>query len=96
MAGTYDKGDRPRCKAEFKLNSTLTDPSSITFKYKKPDGVSTSLVYGVDSDLKRESTGIYYVDLDINLSGQWFYRFEGTGTVQAASESKFTVRTSEF
>lgn len=96
MAGTYDKGDRPRCKAEFKLNSVLTDPSLITFKYKKPNGISTSLVYGVDSDLKKESTGIYYVDLDIDLSGQWFYRFEGTGTVQAASESKFTVRTSEF
>lgn len=94
MAGTYDIGDRPRCRAEFKLNNILADPTSIIFKYKNPNGTVTILTYGVDSALVRESTGIYYVDIDVDLSGQWFYRFEGSGTVKAASESKFTVRIS--
>lgn len=96
MAGTYDKGDRPRCQAEFKLSNVLTDPTTVTFKYKKPDGTIVTLVYGTDVSLVKASTGIYYVDVDIDASGQWFYRFEGTGTVKAASESKFTVRVSEF
>ncbi|NJO31399.1 MAG: hypothetical protein HC874_30465 [Richelia sp. SL_2_1] len=72
----------------------MTDPTSVIFKYKNPNGTITVLAYGVDSALVRESTGIYYVDLDVDSSGLWFYRFEGSGTVKAASESKFTVRIS--
>ena len=96
MAGTYDKGDRPRCKAEFRLNNVLTDPTTITFKYRKPDETVVNLVFGTDAALVKESTGIYYVDIDIDSVGTWYYRFEGTGTVKAASESKFQVRTTYF
>ena len=96
MAGAYDKGDRPRCRAEFRLNNILTDPTVITFKYKKPDGTVITLVYETDTELKRDSAGIYYIDIDVDLSGQWYYRFEGTGTVKAASESRFQVKVSEF
>ena len=98
MAGSYDIGDSIRCSVEFKARSTgtLTDPSVVTFKFKNPAGTETTYVYGTDAELVKDSTGMYHVDLDISSPGIYFYRFVGSGTVKAASESKFTVKASQF
>jgi hypothetical protein len=96
MAGNYDIGDAIRCSVEFKANSVLTDPSVVTFKLKNPAGTETTYVYGTDAQLVRDSTGAYHVDVDISSAGIYYYRFVGSGTLKAASESKFSIKPSEF
>lgn len=74
-------------------SGALADPTTVKFYYEREDiPGETTLVYGVDGALVKESTGIYHVDLDTTSKpGAWIYRWEGTGSVQAASRGKFTV-----
>jgi hypothetical protein len=46
--------------------------------------------------LLRTQTGNYHVDVNADESGTWFYRFESTGTGQAADEGTFEVSESHF
>lgn len=98
MAGTYDTNDEVRLSAEFRNNSgVLADPSSVTFKIKLPDGTITSYVYGVDVSVVKDSVGLFHMDFNVSDdTGIFFYRVEGGGSLRAASESKFTVKVSQF
>ena len=97
MAGSYDKQDSVRVTARFYNSSdVLTDPSGVLCKIKKPDGSVSTYVYGTDAALVKQGTGIYYLDVDIDQVGIFIYRFEGSGGLKAASESKFTIKQSEF
>lgn len=97
MGQTYDRGDSVRITAEFRsLSGTLTDPTTVVFKLRSPRGAVTRLEYGVDTALVRESVGRYYSDVDLNLPGTWCYRWEGTGTLQAAEEGTIVVEQSNF
>ena len=89
----YDVGTQVRFQCTFKnLAGTATDPTSITVKIKDPSGNVQTLVYGVDSDVKKGATaGIYYVDRTIDESGIWRHRWAGTGTVEAANEASIRV-----
>ena len=74
----------------------LVDPATVTCEYKKPDGTVTTLVYGQDAAVVKDSTGVYHADLNANVSGTWYYRWSSTGPNQAADESRFSVGISEF
>ena len=97
VKNTYDKGDLVRCSGAFTDGAgDAIDPVTVVFKYKDPGGNVTTLTYGTDAALKRSSVGNYYVDVDANASGSWYYRFESTGSGQAADEYGFDVPKSEF
>jgi hypothetical protein len=88
----YVVGQRPRFSAQFRLGSTLTDPTTLKFIYKKPTASSpTVLVYGVDAELVRESTGKYHVDLLLDVAGLWKWRYESSGIVDSAQQDSFHV-----
>ena len=88
----YVVGQRPRFSAQFRLGSTLTDPTTLKFIYKKPTASSpTVLVYGVDTELVRESSGKYYVDLLLDEAGLWKWRYESSGIVDSAQQDHFSV-----
>jgi hypothetical protein len=88
----YFQGSSVRVTATFENNAQVpTDPTTITAKIKTPAGVTTAYVYGVDSQLVKDSTGIYHIDVSANAAGIWSYRFEGTGSVLAASQDQFNV-----
>lgn len=88
----FSKGDLKRFSATFKnLAGTATDPTTVKFKYTKPSGTTTTLVYLTDAALVKDSTGNYHVDLDLTEAGMWFYRWEGTGAVQETEDGEFTV-----
>ena len=94
---SYDKGDLVRCSASFTdSDGTALDPTTVTGKYKTPAGVTTTYVYDTDAELVKDSTGNYHFDVNANAAGQWFYRFESTGTGQAAEEAAFTVEAGDF
>lgn len=74
----------------------LVDPDTVTVRTKDPNGDKASFVYLTDLSLVREDEGVYHYDVDASLIGDWFYRWEGTGSGQAAAEGKFTVSDSPF
>lgn len=92
----YDVGDVVRTTATFKVGGVPTDPTAVTFKYKKPDGTIVTKIYGTDSEVVKDSTGTYHFEISVTASGSWSYRWASTGTAAGASERKFLVRASEF
>lgn len=90
----YDVGDRVRLSAEFTVSGADTDPTAVTLQIKDPSGTVTTLTYGTDAALKRDSEGKFYYDLDITMHGTWVYRFAGTETAAAAEERVLYVRAS--
>ena len=95
----YDIGDIARCTGTFTdIDDDPADPTSVVFRYEKPDGTETALTYGVDGAVIRDSIGVYHVDLTIAAGeyGRWHYRWTGTGALVAAGESRFQVRRQDF
>lgn len=96
MANTYDVGDLIRVSAAFTSAGAAIDPTAVTAKVKAPTGTTTTLVYGVDAGLIKDSVGNYHIDVSATEMGTYVYRFAATGTAQSASESSFRVRASAF
>lgn len=93
----FDLGDLVRCSAEFRNSAdVLVDPATVTFKIKPPESDVVEYIYGTDTELIKDSTGKYHVDIDANSAGTWFYRFFSTGSSQGASEREFVVARSQF
>lgn len=92
MPNEYSVGTLVRVTGTFTdTDGTAQDPTALTVYYKDPSANITELVYLTDTDVVKDATGIYHVDIDIDESGKWFYRFKGTGSAQAADEYWFTV-----
>lgn len=91
----YDVGDRVRLYGYFTNRARVdTDPTAVVCKYQDPSGNETTVTY--PTDIVKSSTGRYYLDIDLDESGTWYYRWNGTGDVVAAGEQSFTVRASQF
>lgn len=89
----YDIGDLVRCSATFaEAAGNPKDPTGVAFSYKPAAGATVVLVFGEDEAVVRSSTGKYHIDLAIDASGYWYYRWSGTGAVQTSSEDFFMVR----
>ena len=91
----YDKGDAVRVQCTFTVSSAPTDPTTVTLKVKDSDGTISTYTYAM-GQITKSATGIYYKDIIVANDGLWYYRFEGTGACQAAGETQFRVRESEF
>jgi len=92
MANTYDLGDLPRITGTFtNAAGVVLDPTAVFCTYRSPAGVLTTLTYGVDAALVKDSTGVYHVDISATLAGVWQYRFYSTGTGQAAETAWYTI-----
>jgi hypothetical protein len=91
----YALGALVRCSGAFTTAAgAAQDPGTVTFKSRDPSGNVTTLVYGVDSAVVKGSTGNYYVDVDADEAGIWYFRFAGTVSGQAAGEGQFRVDSS--
>lgn len=75
-------GTLVRCTAIFTdpLNGDEPlDPDAVYFSYRSPDGISTTLEYGVDPDVFRDSQGRYHYDLLLTQPRIWYYSFWSPG-----------------
>tara|TARA_R110000868_G_scaffold101874_2_gene280537 strand:+ start:173 stop:466 length:294 start_codon:yes stop_codon:yes gene_type:complete len=94
----YDKNDTAR----FSLIVTdpfnrdaAADPSTVLFKTKQ--GVtSTTYTYGVSSELVRDSTGRYHIDIPLTVVGTWYWRWQTSGSFAGAQEGSVVVNSSQF
>lgn len=95
----YDIGDMVRLFTEGPFRDdggNPVDPDVVLCKIRDPARVKTTFQYGVDSDVVRDGVGLYHVDLVLNLSGTWYYRWQSTGNLVTAEETSFIVRLSVF
>lgn len=83
----FDLGDKGRARVTFKdpdNNDALVDPDTVKVTVTDPSGTSTTYVYGTDSEVVKESTGTYRIDIDLNAKGDWIVRWHSEGNGQAA------------
>jgi uncharacterized protein YfaS (alpha-2-macroglobulin family) len=91
----YQVGNVVRCTGAFtSAAGAAVDPTTVTFRARKPDGTLITYVYGTNAELVRDSTGNYRVDVSADAAGRWAYRFEGTGSAPSAAERLFRVEAS--
>lgn len=87
----YIVGDLVRVSVLFMLANAPADPSTVVLKWKNPAGIITTWTYLTNVQLIKDSTGQYHADLDLLTSGTWNFRWEGTGTAQAAGQGSFVA-----
>lgn len=93
----YGLGTDVICSTEFTTTAGAAhDPSAVFFQFKDPEGEITAYEYGQDTELVKDSTGNYHVNVDASKVGTWHYRFYATGTGKAADERVFKISPSAF
>lgn len=96
-ANEYPFGSEVKCSVIFKNSAGVeTDPTTVTFMVRDPEGTPTAYIYGTDVEVVRTAAGRFYVLVDGNMTRTWVYRFEGTGAVKAADEKTFLIAESVF
>ena len=88
MPNSYDKGQQIKCTGEFQDVATgaYVDPTTVTFRVKDPSNNLSAHVYGVDVNVLRTAAGKYRYDLLLDEAGDWWLRWEGTGSHAGARE----------
>ena len=82
---SYTVGQLVRASAQFRVGSTLTDPTSVTATHKDPNGVLTSL------SVTNDGTGLRHADVTPATKGRHVVRWVGTGACVAACETQFNA-----
>lgn len=83
-------GDTVRLQTSFYVGTTLTDPTAVDLDIRAPDGTVTTETYN-PGDIQKDSTGVYHIDVVVDLAGVWSWQWEGTGTAAGVDEGTFTV-----
>lgn len=74
---------------ETDINHQPVDPDTIKFVLVNPDDDVTEYPLG---ELIHTGIGTFYIQFEVDIPGQWFWRWEATGDGQAAKEGSFTVQ----
>lgn len=73
-------------------HGTLINPTAVEVTIRYPDLSETTFVYGVDAEVVRESTGVYYINIDTTgLAGDFDAKWVSTGVGQGVSQTSFTT-----
>lgn len=87
-----------RIKARIRnIDGVLTNPQSIEFELEKPGETSYSALTTVSTPaIVNESTGIYYIDLDVDMVGKWKYSWFTYGNVTSSWKGFFQVEDARY
>lgn len=83
-------GDSVTNQMSFYKNDVLTDPSAVVYKIYKDGTLVATYNYGVNAELVKASTGVYYVDWTTVAAGFYQWVMAGTGTVIARQWDSFS------
>lgn len=94
----FEIGDGLRLTCTFRnAAGTKADPTTVSMKKKvHKTGTPSTLVYGTDVEVVKDSTGVYHVDVAFAEAGTHFFKWYGTGAVQAVKSVEVEVGASEF
>lgn len=91
----YDIGDVVRIMVTFQtISGAYIDPTTVVLKILLPTGVVLQRQY--PTEVVKSSSGQYYYDFSVTVSGTHSVRWEGTSPAQGAGESTFEVNVSAF
>lgn len=95
---TFPKGSLVRLAASFTdANGDPIDPDAVTARVRDPFGGVTEHAFdNSPADIVNDAVGEYHVDVTATYAGEWWFRFESSGTGQAAAEHRFVVSASVF
>jgi hypothetical protein len=87
-----------RIKARIRnIDGVLTNPQSIEFELEKPGETSYSAFTTISTPaIVNESTGIYYIDLDVDMVGKWKYSWFTYGNVTSSWKGFFQVEDARY
>ena len=101
----HDIGDVVSVWAVFRDEAgTQAAPTAVVLTVRKPNGVvgtnSNTGATGGEETLAEAATGetlsgvtgVYRGDIDVDVAGKWWYRWQGTGAIVEAEEGFFMVR----
>lgn len=92
MTDAYDINDTPALTITIKNNADVPiDPTGLEFTAIAPDGVQTVHVL-TDSELLKDSLGVYHVDFLLTMSGRWRIFWKATGNISLAEKTDLWVR----
>lgn len=78
----YARDSQVRLTGTFQNLSGADTDTTVTLYVVNPNQVATS--YTISTGVVHDSTGVYHYDLTLNVSGQWYYAWTGTGALIAA------------
>lgn len=89
---TYELGNVIKVSGSFTdSNDEPVDPSQVSVSILTPGKSLLSYVYNQGQEVKKEGTGIYYIEINANITGDWYVRFFSSGSIISASEILFRV-----
>jgi hypothetical protein len=94
---TFDIGDVVLLSGEFfadEAEVVPADPDDVALVVRQPDQAVVRYTYPPAGTINRTATGVFQTQLEVDQSGRWRYRWEGTGAVKSAGEAEFWVRRS--
>lgn len=89
----YDSGQAVRLSATFRnIDDEVADPTTVELRFKDPISGDTTSYTDADFDHDAD-TGVYSIDVDSTgfNEGTWYYKWIGTGVVEAAYEWAFII-----
>jgi hypothetical protein len=89
----YDIGTGVVMEARFTKAGVAANPTTVTLTVKPPDKDDPDIVV---EDVENPEVGLFIGEIEVTDHGDYYYRFQGTGTVVAAREGRFRVRKSRF
>lgn len=90
--GVYPLHTAVTVSETFSVLGTPTDPTTVTYKVKDPEGTETDYVFGVAPEVSNPSPGLYLLEFPpLSIPGSWVYEIIGTGTVEASGSGEFTI-----
>jgi hypothetical protein len=88
---SYSRDTEIELKGTFHdASDQLADPTDVTLEVLDPSGTKTTYTYG-NSEVTKESLGVYTRAQTLDASGVWYYRFKGTGAVKVAAWKRLDV-----
>jgi hypothetical protein len=96
---TYHSGANVRFSVVFRDPTTgaVVDPTTVVFKIRRPDtGAVTTWTYLVVGSIVRDSAGNYHADYTCDFPGEWYYRWEASGSYIGAGEKYVCIMDTEF
>lgn len=92
----YTQGQLVRLSAAFTdAAGAAADPTSVTFRHRPVSvagSTSTTHTYpSVGTEIVRDSIGKYHIDVSMDDPGTHYWRWESTGSAQAADQGELRV-----
>lgn len=92
---TYPYGSTLRVAVNIRAAGVSADPTALTIKTRKPNGLITAYTYA-GATVAKDSVGDYHVDVLLDKGGTWLLRGEGIGSNPGAQEIEIDVAETGF